>query len=259
MASISDYLELELLDHTLGNGAYVQPTIYVALSTADPTEDGSGLAEPTYTAYARVAHAVWATAAARATSNTGSITFAQKDDGISETISHYAIYDAITAGNMLAHGDFTTAKAIVVGNTPQIATGGLDVDWITGGISTYLSNALLDHVFENTAYTVPTNLYVGLSTADPTDDGSGITEPAANYARVNHNAWDTALLGASENTGVVTFPTPSATWGTVTHHFLHDATGAGNMLFYGSLTQSQTPDNGDTVEYADGALDITMD
>ena len=40
MSSISDYLELELLDHVLGVGAYAQPSgIWIGLSTADPLDD----------------------------------------------------------------------------------------------------------------------------------------------------------------------------------------------------------------------------
>lgn len=256
MGSLSDYLENELLDHVLGNGAYSVPTIYVALSTADPTDAGSGLAEPTYTNYARVAHSSWNTASSRATSNNGAINFAQKTDGGSETITHFAIMDALTSGNMLAHGSFTTSKTIVVNNTPTIATTELDVSVTSGGMGTFLANELLDHVFGVGSYSPPT-VYVGLSTADPTDSGGGISEPSNNYSVTAHSAWDTASSGATENTGTITFPTPSGSWGTITHHFLED--GSSNLLFYGALDTSQTPDTDDTVQYADGALDITLD
>ena len=51
---------------------------------------------------------------------------------------------------------------------------------MAGTISDYLEDKLLDHVFENSAYTVPTTLYVALSTADPTDSGGSIAEPSGN-------------------------------------------------------------------------------
>lgn len=48
----------------------------------------------------------------------------------------------------------------------------------------YLENALLNHAVNKSAYTPPTTVYVGLSTADPGDDGTGLAEPAGNgYAR----------------------------------------------------------------------------
>ncbi|RKY08024.1 MAG: hypothetical protein DRP56_04780, partial [Planctomycetota bacterium] len=107
--SISDYLENELLDHVFGNGTYTVPSIYIALSTADPTDDASGLAEPSGNGYARVAHSSWNTAASRAIDNNGTITFPQAT-GSWGTITHYAIFDAATAGNMLAHGSLTDSK-----------------------------------------------------------------------------------------------------------------------------------------------------
>ena len=53
MGGFSDYWENKILDHIFGKGSYTPPTIYVGLSTADPTDDGSGLAEPSGNGYAR--------------------------------------------------------------------------------------------------------------------------------------------------------------------------------------------------------------
>ena len=46
MGSFSNYLENRLLDHLFCKNTYMSPTIYVALSTADPGEGGTGMAEP---------------------------------------------------------------------------------------------------------------------------------------------------------------------------------------------------------------------
>ena len=54
MGSFGDFLENELLDHVFGAAAYAAPaTLHMALSTADPLDDGTGLVEPTGGAYAR--------------------------------------------------------------------------------------------------------------------------------------------------------------------------------------------------------------
>lgn len=258
MGSISDYLELELLDHVFGVGAYTVPSnIYVALSTGDPTDDGSGLAEPSGNGYARKDHNSWDAAAARLTENTGVITFAQAT-GAWGTITHYALFDAITGGNMLAHGSLATSKSVVSGNTPSIADGEIEVSFNSGAISTHLANELLDHVFKVGSYSPPT-IYVALSTANPGDDASGLAEPSGNnYARKAHSAWDTAAAGATENTGAITFNTPSGSWGLITYCAIMDALTSGNMLWYGTATPNQTPDDGDTVQYADGDLDVSL-
>ncbi len=129
-----------------------------------------------------------------------------------------------------------------------------------GSFSNYLENELLDHVFKTTSYTVPTNIYVALSTADPTESGGSIAEPSGNnYSRVACNTWDAASGGAIANTGAITFPTPSGSWGTVTHFALYDASTAGNMLAYGTLASSKNIGSGDTPSFAAGELDITLD
>ena len=42
-------------------------------------------------------------------------------------ISHFGIFDALSGGNLLIHGSFTTAKTIDVGDILKIAIGDLDV------------------------------------------------------------------------------------------------------------------------------------
>lgn len=256
MGSLSDYLELELLDHVFEVAAYTPPTIYIALSTADPGDSGGTIAEPVGNGYARKAHAAWNAAATRAIDNNGVITFAQAS-GAWGTITHYAIFDHLTAGNMLAHGSLSVGKAVVNGNTPSIATTEISVTFSTGGFSDFLALELLDHVFGNGVYTGPT-IHVALSTTIPTDAGN-VTEPSGSaYARKAHAAWDIAAAGATENTGVITFASPTGSWGECVHAVIYDALTVGNYLARGSIT-NQTPDNGDTVRFNDGAIDITLD
>jgi hypothetical protein len=257
MGSISDFLEVELLDHVFQAAAtYTPPTIYIALSTADPTDNASGIAEPSGNGYSRKAHSAWNAAATRAITNNGVITFAQAS-GAWGTITHYAIYDAITTGNMLAHGSLATSKSVVNGNTPSIATTEISVSFSTGGFSTVLADELLDHVFGNGAYTSPST-FVALTTTIPTDSGN-VTEPSGNnYARIECTAWDAAAAGATQNTGTTTFATPSGTWGLCVYATIHDAVTAGNYLAYGDITD-QTPADSDTVRFSAGALDVTLD
>jgi hypothetical protein len=79
MGSFADYWENEILDHLFGKGSYTPPTIYVGLSTADPFDDASGLAEPSGNSYARVATsgADWNTASGGTIDNANELTFPQ--------------------------------------------------------------------------------------------------------------------------------------------------------------------------------------
>jgi len=263
MGSFSNYLELEILDHVLMVGAFIVPTnIYIALSTADPLDDASGLAEPVGGAYARVLCNTWDAAVNRATQNTASLPFvtATGNWGI---ITHFAIMDAIVAGNMLAHGAFAVSKSVTAGLNFTIAAGELDVSFNAAGVSNYLANKILDHVFKVASYTPPLDIFVALILATVTDSmsGSSISEPPINYGRIIHNTWDVAAgaAAASENTGVITFAKATTEWGRIEGAALLDAAIDGNLLWHGTLTISHTLAIGDTVKFIDGALDVTLD
>lgn len=267
MGNISNYLENKWLDHILKVASYTrETTLYVGLSTADPLDDASGISEPAGGAYARLAltDANWTAAAARATNYNALLTFVQAT-GAWGTITHWFICTHLsnttwgTNVELIAHGSLTTPKSVVSGNTPSIAAGEIEISVNSGAMSNFLAHEMLDHTFLNSAYTPPTNIYAALSTANPTDAFTGLTEPSGNnYARVAHNSWDAAVAGASENTGVIQFATPSGSWGLITYGALLDAITGGNGLLYATATPNQTPDSGDDVEYPDGTWDVTL-
>ena len=127
--SYTDYLENELLDHWLNDGAYTAGTIHVALSTTTPTDAGGNFTEPSGNGYARVAAAaaVWDAAASGSKDNGSAITFPQASGGNWGTVTHFGIYDALTSGNLLGTGALTTSRAINDGDTGEFAAGELDV------------------------------------------------------------------------------------------------------------------------------------
>ncbi len=128
--SFSVYLEQKVLEHAFKVAAFTVPTnLYLALLTSAPADDdtGSTIVEPSGNAYARVNHDVWAVATvATVTSckNTGAITFPTAT-GLWGTISHFAICDALTAGNVLAYGALTTAKSVTTDDTPSFASNAI--------------------------------------------------------------------------------------------------------------------------------------
>ena len=134
--------------------------------------------------------------------------------------------------------------------------------------STYLEKGVLDHIFMQAALSQPTNVYVALCTAAPADNdtGSTIVEPSGNaYARVSTAAADwTVATDASNNTtaenaNVITFPTATGSWGTVTHVAICDAATGGNVLAYGTLTTPKAIATDDTASFAAGSLVITLE
>jgi hypothetical protein len=117
MGSFGNFLENKLLDHAFRNAPYPQPAaLYVALSTADPRDDGTGLLEPIGNGYARVP-VTFSVAAAGQIANSAQVQFPQAT-GSWGTITHFAIFDAATGGNLLAHAQLTAALTVQAGNAP---------------------------------------------------------------------------------------------------------------------------------------------
>jgi hypothetical protein len=127
MGSFSNYAELKILEHITGKTSFTKPTVYVGLSTANPDEDASGLAEPSGNGYARVdSTGVWGTAADGEITNDSVITFPEAS-GSWGTISHFALFDAESGGNMLAYGALSESKAVGSGDTARFSASALTI------------------------------------------------------------------------------------------------------------------------------------
>ena len=123
--------------------------------------------------------------------------------------------------------------------------------------SNYLENALINSVLRNTSYTSPATVYVSLYTSDPTDADSGTEVSGGSYARTAVTM-GAPSNGVSTNSADVTFPTCTASWGTVSHIGIHDASTGGNLLFHTPLDTSKTIDSGDIFKITSGNLSVTL-
>lgn len=116
-----------LLDFEFRAVAYTPPaTRYFALMTADPTDAGGGT-EASYTGYARQGvladAASWAAAASKKTSNVNAIVFPVLPAATTVVVSTIAVYDALTAGNLIEYKVLDSDVTFTAGQAPQIAAG----------------------------------------------------------------------------------------------------------------------------------------
>lgn len=125
--------------------------------------------------------------------------------------------------------------------------------------SDYLENQVLDHVFHDTvSYTKPTDVYLALYTAAPTDAGGGTEVTGGGYARQVIPFATQAASGLISNTTAVSFTASGAPYGTVVAVGIFDASTAGNLLAWDAIT-SATVNDGDTLNFAIGEIDISLD
>jgi hypothetical protein len=137
-----------------------------------------------------------------------------------------------------------------------------------------LENKLLDHTFRATAYSAPATLYAGLGTAACSDSSFGTEVTGGSYARVaitsGTSAWkgthgstsgaSSGTNGTISNAAAITFPAPTANWGSVTHWFIADASTSGNLLVCAALTTPKTINDGDAApSFSIDAMTIQID
>ena len=126
-------------------------------------------------------------------------------------------------------------------------------------MSDYLEVALLNATLNGTAFTAVNDPYVSLHTADPTDAGTGAEVTGGSYARTAASfATASGTSGLVATDADVTFPTATATWGTVGWIGLWDAASGGNMLYHTALDASKTIDTGDIFKITTGNLTVEL-
>jgi len=274
MGSLTNFAELELLDHVFNAAYTASANIYLCLCTADPTDAATGASMSEVAnanAYQRTA-ITFGAAASRVITQNADVDFPQASGGGWGTVTHWAIADSQTygAGNVLAAGAFGASKTINDGNTASVASAEINVTISAGEVSDYLANKWLDLMFRNQAFSAP-DTYAALCDATVADDdtGSTISEPSGgSYARkqinVNGGAsptWDVAVSGDPsyvDNTDDVEFATATASWGTIASVAIVDAASAGNLLMYDNAMADQAVGNGDTAKFTAGNLDAQL-
>jgi hypothetical protein len=143
------------------------------------------------------------------------------------------------------------------------------------GLTTQAQNNLLN-LMKNTTWPASgawgaalATTWVGLFTTAPTTDASasytGTEVTGGSYARVSvaSTVW-TAISGGSttpsqiSNNAIITFPTPTVSWGTVLAVGIFDAATTGNLLWWNTIT-SQAIGIGVVASFGIGSLVLTMD
>ena len=129
--------------------------------------------------------------------------------------------------------------------------------------SAYTEQQIVGWLRAATFATAPSSLILGLSTADPLDDGSGLAEPSGmNYSRKtvdlgvpsSVNGIGTTTTGPSTD---VIFGPASGTWGSIGYWALFENAGT-NMLLHGSVTAAKNVVSGDSFVVNANSLTIII-
>jgi hypothetical protein len=124
MSSFSDYLENAVLNYVFRNtGTPTSTSVYLAIYTTTPSDAGGGT-EVTGSGYARQL-TVFGAASGGAITNTAAESFTASG-GSFGTVVAVGIFDALTAGNLLAWDGIASAT-ITDGDTLTFPIGDIDI------------------------------------------------------------------------------------------------------------------------------------
>ena len=104
-----------------------------------------------------------------------------------------------------------------------------------------------------------TNVYCALTLTVPTDSAAGTEVTGGSYARVQTvGKWSTSPSGAGgcPNTVAITFPTPTADWGTVVGFELWTASSGGTRIAHGTTPIKVVSNGGAAPSFPIGSLVI---
>lgn len=128
MAGFTDYTETKILNHLRGAAAWSMPAgLYVGLFTTAPTDAGGGTEATTTIRPAGRPQASFGAPDAGTTmiANDQIVDFGAAAG--QATVTHFAIFDATTGGNMLAYGQLTAPLTPTAGIGVSFAVGQLTV------------------------------------------------------------------------------------------------------------------------------------
>lgn len=142
-------------------------------------------------------------------------------------------------------------------------------------LTNYAQNKIIDNLLRGQSNVFPATFYIAEFTVAPTQAGGGTEVSGGSYARVavpsslanwsgtqgaGTTAASSGTQGATSNNNAITFPAPTANWGTIVAEGFFDAATGGNLWIQGPLSANKTVNSGDAApSYAPGALAYTLD
>jgi hypothetical protein len=128
--SKSNYLENTFLSHELGHSVWTRPANhFFALFTAAPSDAGGGT-EVSGAGYQRKQMpndgTLWTAPLAGSSLSAVGIEFVAPT-GAWGTVTHWAIFDAASGGNLLRWGALTTPRVVAAGSIPYFPAGALQI------------------------------------------------------------------------------------------------------------------------------------
>lgn len=257
MAGLTNYAQQKVLEQLLRGTAYTPPaSVHTGHLSTMYADDGTGGVQITAAGAGRLA-TTFGTYASRRISNASDLAWTAGADW--PLMVGQGIWDASTAGNLLAQGPLTPNVTLANGDPFTILAGDLQIDLAKYG--PWLAQYVLELLFKNTAKSQVT-VYGHLCSTAPTDDGTGaVVLTGTGYAPIAVPAWAAYSAGRCYLAADLNYGTAGSAWGVVKAVMWRDNVGpaAGNFLGQCPVLPEPTIANGDPVVLSAATTYFSLD
>ncbi|AEG94424.1 phage tail fiber protein [Ramlibacter tataouinensis] len=129
MSSFSDHTEAAVLSHLFGSTTFTKPARFLALFSAAPSDAGGGTELSATGGYARLALPAMTVSGTNPTlaTNGGAIEWPAATANWSAPVTHVAVFDAPSGGNLLAWAPLAASRTVNTGDVFRVPAGDLDI------------------------------------------------------------------------------------------------------------------------------------
>lgn len=261
MAGFTDTYEDKIINHFFRNSSQTpDANLYAGLFTQAPADAGTGGTEVSAGDYSRQA-ITFSAASNRVVSNSGLITFTTSAAGAWGTVVHLGIWNASTAGTLVAFGPLRTALAVNPGSAVSFAATKITVT-MSSNLSVPYANKILNHFLRNSSQTPDATVYHAMYLTPPADDGTGGSECAAGWYARRAITFGAPTNGVSSNSSTINHVTNAPSDGGVLLHSVlaNNATRqAGEAILTTAFQTGIAAAVGSTVDFPGGQITVQID
>lgn len=255
----TNFFEESMLNLMRSTPITAPTTMYLALFQSNPTDTGVAGVEANYTGYTRMPitfrepYAQASGSSVYILENAAEISFAEASAS-GNTITHVAIMDALTGGNMWLYGALDQSLVIQAGVTPVFRAGSLQWTW-SGNFSVAYKTAIMNTLRGTTcAGFVP---YVGLCSANGNEfNGTRYARFSVSMDTPDQN--QNTGVAYTANTAEVLSNTAGSDWGTLNIIKIFNASSSGTEFASIQLDNSYAITTGSAVGFHAGDLVVTV-
>lgn len=211
--SFTDWAENKMLDHIFGGVNFPCPSIHVGYTLTASGENAPGT-EPVGSNYFRppAGSEFWEESTDLKTTNVIDI-ICPRSSGAQGNVVGLSIWDSSAGGNQISYIPLDGSIVIYTNDSLVIPAGSIIHEFLPGGMSAWLKNAILNHIYKGIYLPLEPILYAGWFSPTPTDAAPGTEPGAGSYARVskNNNLGTFSAASGGSKTVTVDLEFPQAT------------------------------------------------